>query len=114
MGGSGGLGLDLRGERSHPVLALDGELDIGAAPRVQDAVTQLCRDGVRRLTLDLSRLEFIDSSGLAAVVYVSRQCERHGCELELVPGIDSVQRVFEVAGLAALLPFCATPVGDGV
>lgn len=101
----GGLELDQRGDDARPTLLLAGELDIGSARRLQEAVTRLCDAGVRRLTLNLSRLTFIDSSGLAAIVYASRLCERHGCELALIPGAENVQRVFEIAGLSALLPF---------
>jgi anti-sigma B factor antagonist len=107
MYASGELGLDRRGEASDPVLVLSGELEIETAPPLQDAVTRLCADGARTLTLDLSGLTFVDSIGLAAIVYASRQCERHECELELIPGIASVQRVFEITGLATLLPFRA-------
>jgi hypothetical protein len=38
---------------------------------------------------------------MAAVVYASRFCERHESELALVPA----QRVFELTGLNARLPF---------
>jgi anti-sigma B factor antagonist len=115
MYGSGELTLQQRGEGSHPLLVLGGELDIDAAPRLQEIVKRLCGDGARTLTVDLSRLAFIDSIGLAAIVYASRQCERNGCRLDLIPGNESVQRVFEVTGLAALLPFRvgAAPVGEG-
>ncbi len=101
----GGLELEQRGDRARPSLLLGGELDIASAPRLQDAITRLCAHGASALTLDLSRLALIDSSGLAAIVYASRLCERRDCELALIPGPDSVQRIFEISGLAPLLPF---------
>lgn len=103
----GGLELELDGDgdRARPQLVLAGELDIASAKLLHDAVTRACDDGARELTIDLAGLEFVDSSGLAAIVYASWLCERAGCELALVPGSAEVQRVFEVTGLAEHLPF---------
>jgi anti-anti-sigma factor len=102
----GELDLDERGSDATRSLALRGELDISTADRLQDAVTRLCvAEGVRELTIDLRGLAFIDSSGLAAMVYTCRLCERYGCELSVVPGSRSIQEVFELTGLTELLPF---------
>ena len=57
------------------------------------------------LTLDLRGLTFIDSSGLAAIVYTSRLCERQGCQLSFIRGPQAVQDVFELTGLSELLRF---------
>jgi anti-sigma B factor antagonist len=104
---SGGLRLQERTEADRVVVALAGELDIDSAPRVQRAIARLCeRDELCALTLDLSQLAFIDSTGLAAVVYVSKLCERCDCELAVIRGPDTVQQVFALTGLLEQLPFC--------
>ncbi len=108
--GRGGLQIDRRGDHAQATLRLAGELDISCSQRLQEAVARECARELSELTIDLSGLTFIDSSGLAAVVYASRLCERHGCRLTLVRGAASVQRVFEITGLTALLPFRAPPV----
>jgi anti-anti-sigma factor len=109
---AGGLDIDeQRGGRSL-TLALAGELDISTAGRLQAAAARLCvAEGERELTLDLRGLTFVDSSGLAAIVYTSRLCERYGCELSVIRGPQSVQHVFELTGLTELLPFRQD--GDG-
>jgi anti-sigma B factor antagonist len=100
-----GLSIEERSKERSVALLLGGELDIASAPRLQKAIARLCEDGARALTLDLSGLLFIDSTGLAAIVYASRLCDRHDCELALIPGPEIVQQVFELTGLAELLPF---------
>jgi anti-anti-sigma factor len=106
MSGRRGLEIEQRGEDGELQLLLIGELDIAVAPRLQETIARVCeQDRARALTIDLSRLAFIDSSGMAAIVYASRFCERHDCELSLVPAQQPVQRVFELTGLDALLPF---------
>jgi anti-anti-sigma factor len=112
MSGRRGLEIEQRGEDGELRLLLTGELDIAVAPRLQEAVARICeQDRARTLTIDLSRLVFIDSSGIAAIVYASRFCERHECKLSLVPAQPPVQRVFELTGLDALLPFSADADG---
>jgi anti-sigma B factor antagonist len=107
---SAGDALDLRIERADGVssatLDLSGELDISTADRLKQAVGGLLVEGgPRELTVDLRRLTFIDSSGLAAMVHASRQCAQHDCRLSVIRGIDSVHSVFELTGLHELLPF---------
>ena len=49
------------------VVTLDGELDGASYERVIDTVRQAYEGGARNLVLDLSKLEFISSSGLVAL-----------------------------------------------
>jgi anti-sigma B factor antagonist len=108
------LGLELQervGETAITV-ELGGELDISTADRLQDTVARLCvAEGRSDLVIDLSGLAFIDSSGLAAMVYASRLCERYGCRLSVIRGPESVHEVFELTGLTELLPFSADDDG---
>jgi anti-anti-sigma factor len=102
----GGLELDEQGSDASPTLALSGELDISTADHLQDTVKRLCATGgARDLTLDLRGLTFIDSSGLAAIVYAVRLCERHDCELSVIRGPQAVHEVLELTGLTELLRF---------
>jgi len=98
--------MEQQGGDGEFVLSLAGELDIDSSARLQKAVARLCANGaLSRLTIDLSGLDFIDSTGLAAIVFASKLCERCGGELELIRGPDTVQQVFALTGLAEHLPF---------
>lgn len=101
-----GLELEERREGDRVTVRLAGMLDIGSAHRLQQTLARLFAAGrVTGLTLDLSKLSFIDSTGLAAVVYASKLCERSGCELAVIRGPDTVQQVFALTGLLKQLPF---------
>lgn len=104
-----GLEIEERdGAEGRVALVLAGELDIASAPRLQKAGERLCaKDSLRELTIDLRGLEFIDSTGLAAIVFVSRLCESRGRDLALIRGSDVVQQVFALTGLLEELPFCS-------
>jgi anti-anti-sigma factor len=101
-----GLELEERREGDRVSVRLAGMLDIGSAHRLQQTLARLFTAGrVKGLTLDLSELAFIDSTGLAAVVYASKLCERCGCDLAVIRGPDTVQQVFALTGLLEQLPF---------
>jgi anti-anti-sigma factor len=87
------------------VLVLSGELDIAAADQLESLVRQICAKTKTEVVFNLSRLTFIDSTGLRALLIAGEVCEEHGHEFALVPGPICVQRVFELAGLAEKLPF---------
>jgi anti-sigma B factor antagonist len=86
-------------------LMLSGELDIAAAPILEQRVATLCHSGSAEILLDLGRLAFIDSSGLNAILRLKALCEEHMCTFYLTPGPAPVQRLFDVTRLIDRLPF---------
>jgi anti-sigma B factor antagonist len=98
---------DVVSEGAHTLL-LAGELDMATAPDLE-AVVSACAPKARRLTLDLSRLTFMDSTGLRLVLCTQRLCRDSGAEFGLIPGPKPVQRVFELTGLLDRLPFGLEP-----
>lgn len=108
-----GLKLQESKDADRVSIALGGDLDIDSASQLQQAIARLFAAGrLRALTLDLSRLDFIDSTGLAAIVHASKLCERAGCELAVVRGPDTVQQVFALTGLLEQLPFRSAAEAD--
>lgn len=96
---------DVSTERSsgNLVVTPSGELDISTVGRLQSAIDgRLDGEG---LILDLSRLAFLDTSGLQLLVELNRRAREQSFELAVVPAPPRVQRVIEVAGLDTLLPF---------
>jgi anti-sigma B factor antagonist len=88
------------------VLALCGEFDLAGVRGFELAVDEALRSAPGRLLVDLTDLEFIDSSGLRSLLRLQTRLDAT-TQLELAPGPNRVQRVFEAAGLAAALPFGA-------
>jgi anti-anti-sigma factor len=102
--------LDVR-RVDHPlgvVLALAGELDLGTVPVLQERLAQaICAKAA--VVIDLSRLRFIDSSGLDLLVRAERQLRDSGVQLVLVRGPQAVHRVFELTSLDSHFEFCDSP-----
>jgi anti-sigma B factor antagonist len=95
----------------HPlgvVLSLAGELDLAAAPVLQEQLDRAVRGG-GVVVVDLSGLPFIDSSGLHMLVGAERQLRASGGQLVLVRGQRAVHRVFELTGLDRYFAWCDFP-----
>ena len=93
---------DLASGEDH-TLVLSGELDVAVAQQLETAIIS-CADAAA-LTLDLSQLSFMDSTGLRVILLADSLCKARRIVFALVPGPRQVQRIFEMAGLLGQLPF---------
>ena len=92
-------------------LSLIGELDIAVADRVEERLRQLREDG-RHVRLDLSGLEFIDSSGVRAIVLGVKHSRQAGHALDVDRRISStVERMIDIMGIGPQL-WPGEPAGD--
>lgn len=78
---------------------IGGELDMASAPSMEAALVHVCTDDTSMVRLDLSKLGFIDSSGIRAVLAAKQLCAEHGCGFLVVPGQAQVQRAFALTGV---------------
>lgn len=96
--------LVLVSSRTHTLL-LSGELDYRSAHALEAEIERLCEEGVTGITLDLRELRYIDSIGVAVILFRCGLCKRRGYDFAVVPGSKPIHRAFEQAGVAELLPF---------
>lgn len=80
-----------------------GELDVTASGLLADAIAAHEAIGAPRVVLDLARTTFIDSSGIATVVRLSRHLAEQGVRLHVEHAGRTVRRAFELCGLLHLL-----------
>ena len=82
-------------------------------PRLFEPWAKLLLDAARlqsgEAVLDVAGLEFVDSTGLRAILNVKAVCEENRCAFYLTPGRDQihdqVRRLLEITGLIDRLPF---------
>jgi anti-sigma B factor antagonist len=85
---------------------LAGDFDMAATFTVEPTLEgALDHPGLGALELDLSRLRFIDSTGIGVLLRVEETARERGVALSIVPAPPEVQRVFEVTGVGDALPF---------
>ena len=84
-------------------LELRGELDLMHADVLDQAVSDV-RPG-DTLILDLRPLVFMDSTGIRHLMTLHTRAHAEGWTLQLIPGNETIQRVFVLCGLDRHLPF---------
>jgi anti-sigma B factor antagonist len=98
--------LTIRSEQQDAhLVSLHGELDGANAKTLEDEFIRIEATSVSRIVLDLSELEFIDSTGLAVIVRADTRAKNDGHVLRLLRPQGQVGRAFEISGLDQLLAF---------
>jgi anti-sigma B factor antagonist len=95
----GELELKVVAAHGHGTVHLRGELDLSSAAKLRKALSELYRDGVNSLILDLSELAFVDSTGLSEFVAALKHCRPRGGEVVLRSPTASIARVLAICGL---------------
>jgi anti-sigma B factor antagonist len=91
------------------VVAVAGEIDVSTAPDLERALADAGAE--KRVVLDLSECQFIDSSGLRTLLGARSAAESAGGSLVLVVSDPGLLRVFEVVGLGDILEIHDTLAG---
>jgi anti-anti-sigma factor len=94
---------EIRGSKSHALVLLSGELDTSTAGGLYEELARISRDGIVHVALDLTDLEFIDSTGISVLIAEHKRTASAGGELIILSPHRNVRRVFEVAGLMDVL-----------
>ena len=90
------LGVETRGEAC--IVRLGGELDLYNAHQVRDTLLETCTDGPKRVVVDLSEVEFIDSTALGVLIEARAKMENRRGFLLAAPGLET-RRALEISGL---------------
>lgn len=93
--------LTLRWDGGHdPMVTLRGELDLGTAGQLTDALDMLGEDGHRQVRLDLSALTFCDVRGLRTLLAADRHLAAAGSHLLLTGAPATLHRLCALTGLS--------------
>ncbi|GAB3206717.1 STAS domain-containing protein [Marinactinospora thermotolerans] len=98
------LGLSTRVENHSVIVRVEGELDIATAGDLQEHVLSAIQTHGPWLILDLSALDFMDSSGLNAVISAYRAVNERDGSLALAAPNERVTKVIRLVGLHRQVP----------
>ena len=93
--------LDVRTEDRNGLVhvALVGELDLSTVAKVQEELRRIEASSPETVVVDLSKLTFLDSTGLRCIVTADERARDEGRRMVVVRGPDAVQRVFTITRL---------------
>jgi anti-sigma B factor antagonist len=101
--------VDTSAQGATTTIEFVGEWDLAQRDATTAAIAQALAGRPACLVLDLTRLSFIDSTGVHGLMNARKRCAEQGAQLVILPGPPAVQHVFEVCGLIGLLPFSDQP-----
>jgi anti-anti-sigma factor len=93
----------------RPIIAIGGALDLSTAPPIRRMLSSVINEigpDHPSLVLDLRRLEFMDTSGLALLIHARRSARERGGSVVLVGVVPRVRRVLAKTNLLGLFTVC--------
>jgi anti-sigma B factor antagonist len=100
-----GLSIVVSQQAATITIALEGDWDLAQREKMRDAVRSVLARQPARMVLDLSRLTFMDSTGIHGVLELAHHAARLKIDLVVIPGTRAVQRLFELCQLSEFLTF---------
>lgn len=92
-------------DSEHSTVSLSGEVDFSSSQEVRQLFMEFIEQTPGPLSVDLSGLAYLDSSGLAVLLDVRRRLKEKGRDLilrQMTPAVEKIFRLTQVARLFGL------------
>lgn len=95
------LSIDIKSEHDGKavVFRLRGSLDLATSPSIRAALLEAANGGKHDIVVDLTQVEFLDSTGLGALIGAHRRALEHGGRVRLVVNDGPIARLLNITGL---------------
>lgn len=94
---------------NHTVITGFGRLNMGGAPQLRQIVSETVASGHNRVVVDMGQVEFMDSSGLGALVGSLKAARLAGGDLRIANITSQVRMVLELTGMNRVMtPYATT------
>jgi anti-sigma B factor antagonist len=85
------------------VAAIEGEINISTSPQLKKEMEKVSNP---KLVINLSKVNYVDSSGLATLVEILKKTRSRGGAMYLTHLSDKVRSLFEITKLDKLFGIC--------
>jgi anti-sigma B factor antagonist len=102
------LTLNHRKEGDKTVLEVGGEVDVYTAPKLREKLVELVGEGRYDIVVDMTKVEFLDSTGLGVLVGGLKRVRSHDGSLSLVCNQERILKIFRITGLTKVFPIYDT------
>ncbi len=85
------------------IVAVAGELDVESAPQLDEHLTAAIDGTPTLLVVDLSGVDFLDSTGLGVLIKAYARQRDAGSEFAVVASADRITKVFRITGMDSAL-----------
>ncbi|QBI19325.1 anti-sigma factor antagonist [Egibacter rhizosphaerae] len=98
------LSLNHYTQGTRTVLEVGGEVDVYTAPKLREQLVELVSDGHHDIIVDMTKVEFLDSTGLGVLVGGLKRVRSHDGSLALVCDQERILKIFRITGLTKVFP----------
>lgn len=89
------------------VCYVDGEININSSPDIKKAFDKLISKKTPRVVINLSKVTYVDSSGLATLVEILKNMRSYGGKMRLTNLSSKIKSLFEITKLEKLFEIMA-------
>jgi anti-sigma B factor antagonist len=103
------------GDDQIQLFGLGGTLDIATSPTLRAALLEAADRSNHEIVVDLTQLEFLDSTGLGALIGAHKRAAEHGGSVRLVAHEGQILRLLRITGLLdvfSVYPSVEAALGD--
>ena len=102
-----GFEIELVRDGDAAFVSVSGEVDVATAHELGAQVARAEATDAELIVIDLSRVTFMDSTGLRALLEADARSRENGARLRVTQPSAQVRRLFELTGAETRLPFLA-------
>ena len=90
-------------DNNKRVVHLNGEIDMATGPELRQRIVQYVQDGHTNIVLDLTNVDFVDSTGLGVLIGGLKRTRSHGGDLRCIGLTEPLKEMFKLTGLDTVL-----------
>jgi anti-anti-sigma factor len=85
------------------LLEVKGAVDAATAQTLSESINDHFGKGLHHIVIDVSKMNFISSAGIRALLIAHQEAEQFGGEIKVLRPNDHVRRIFEISGINLLI-----------
>ena len=93
------------------ILSVDGRLDAVSGPRFEQAINEQIGAGYYRLVVDLKKVEYLNSTGIAVLVRATQQTRQRDGDFRIANARTHVKYALHLAGVDSIIKLYPNVVG---
>ena len=97
------LGITEEFQNNWVTLQINGEIDMATGPELRQRIVQYVQDGHINIVLDLTNVDFVDSTGLGVLIGGLKRTRSHGGDLRCIGLTEPLKEMFKLTGLDTVL-----------
>jgi anti-sigma B factor antagonist len=104
------LKVTTQSQGDHAIMSVAGEIDLYTAPRLHtELMSALAQDAPLRLVVDMTGVEFCDSTGMNVLLAAQRRAREAGGDVQLASPRPAIRKVLQVTGLESVFTVLDNP-----